>query len=318
MMGASVLEPKHILSINNSFEYKHKAKRMGESKGEFVKASYNTGEFSYKDLNKAYGNSCSKNSKSELNVYHETCWFCPAMRNEVGPGQVVPFNEYSESTYRSAASLPPLFAEEWEKLGHAAVFAHITKGDVSIRHFVNDDEDNGSASYFKEKIKDFFGDAEKEYVEDDLSFRPLFWLQGENDFDMTVNEYKDYLTKLWKDVKELGVTHFLIIRTGYWENRRTEVVMKAEEEFAKENKNCYIITRLSSYIPLCFVDKSDSYIDNPEIDLSFCRDSFYGYQNEHYNEKAFIILASICALNTDRIAKGQEPILEKELVKELI
>ena len=47
MMGAAVLPPKLPIKATDSYEYKHKARRLGASCGEFVPAGYPCGEFSY-------------------------------------------------------------------------------------------------------------------------------------------------------------------------------------------------------------------------------------------------------------------------------
>ena len=47
MMGAAVLPPKLPISVIDSYEYKHKERRLGASCGEFVPAGYPCGEFSY-------------------------------------------------------------------------------------------------------------------------------------------------------------------------------------------------------------------------------------------------------------------------------
>ena len=48
----------------------------------------------------------------------------------------------------------------------------------------------------------------------------------------------------------------------------------------------------------------------------FCRDSFYGYQNSHINEKGFILAAKAAARNTYQILKEQkQPLLEEDIVR---
>ena len=43
MVGASVFPPKYSLCTKNSYEYKHKMRRLGMSTGEFVPAGYPVG-----------------------------------------------------------------------------------------------------------------------------------------------------------------------------------------------------------------------------------------------------------------------------------
>ena len=63
MMGASVFSPQKNLHIKDSYEYKHKARRLGREENPFVKADYPVGEFSYADLERA-GNRLPSDSGS--------------------------------------------------------------------------------------------------------------------------------------------------------------------------------------------------------------------------------------------------------------
>ena len=56
MMGAAVYPAREQIYFENSFEYLHKPKRFGEKLGEFKNYGFPCGEFSYKDIEKAYGN----------------------------------------------------------------------------------------------------------------------------------------------------------------------------------------------------------------------------------------------------------------------
>ena len=118
MMGASVYPPKHIVSTKNSFEYKHKPRRLGKSHGEFMPVGYPVGEFSYIDMDLAYAsdmiNECGK---SKLNDYNINTYFCPSMSNLKSEEDktVFPFATFSEADAPMGATLAPLIAEKWEK-----------------------------------------------------------------------------------------------------------------------------------------------------------------------------------------------------------
>lgn len=66
--------------------------------------------------------------------------------------------------------------------------------------------------------------------------------------------------------------------------------MRAQEDFCKENKEANIISRSISFMPAPhFMSRfEDYYIKESEKKCFFCRDSYYGYDNSHINEKGFI------------------------------
>lgn len=345
MMGACALEPTIDFVSTNSFEYKHKPKRLGEKSGSFVPVNKNVGEFSYINLQLAYPNG-KANQLSDLVNYEENTFFCPAMCNAdcISKKTVKAFSEYSEQTAKSGASLPYYFVREWEKLGKRCSFVHLAKGGVSIRHFFDNtmiDDVNKiihnynlsknmalplqpytteleckASNYFCEKISDFFIDAKKTYFNEDTSFRPFVWLQGETDSGkMDCDVYKCYLQVLDSTVKKLGCTHFLCIRVGFWANTDGKEIMRAQEEFCNETPNAYIITRACSMMPYHNVDESECYLSPPEEEYRNCRDSFFGFNNQHINEKGFLLIAKRLTENIVKLQKNTPIILENDIVK---
>ena len=137
MMGAAVLPPAHPVSVQDSYEYLHKGKRLG-GKADWRLAGYPCGEFSYIDLKAAYP---AGEAVSHLADYRANTHFCPAMYNSEDPAEksTVNFGIYSEADCPKAATLAPLFAEEWETLGHRCAYAHIAKGGVCIGHFFDEE-----------------------------------------------------------------------------------------------------------------------------------------------------------------------------------
>ncbi len=344
MMGACALEPTVQYVSKNSFEYKHKPKRFGLERGFFPPASVEVGEFSYCDLHLAYP-SGNLNELSELTDYERNTYFSPAMCNADSKTHktVTSFSIYSEKTIRIGPSLPYYFVKEWENLGRSCTYAHIAKGGVSIRHYFDNqmlnqvnrliDKHNiingttypfekpvtefecKASEYFRQKVSDFFLDAESTYSSDDISFRPFVWLQGESDNEMDCVIYKYYLQVLFSTIKILGCTHFLCVRVGFWGGLEGREIMRAQEEFCNENSKAYIITRACSMMPYYGIDEEECYTMPPEDEYRNCRDSFLGYDNQHINEKGFLLIAKRMAKNIERLLQNKSIVLEDEKVK---
>ena len=350
MVGASVYPPKKELSIKNSYEYKHKARRLGAAHGQFVSAGYPVGEFSYADLTMAYRtdmvNACGE---SLLCDYDKNTYFCPSMSNldSERDHTVVPFSTFSEVTAPNGATLAPFLAEEWEKLGGACAYAHIAKGGVSIKHFLTEEMSaeyvrritefnqingttyateppsaramSGAAEYFLTKCKDFFADAEDFFVNDILSFRCFFWLQGESDITRSALEYELMLDVLWDALKKIGFTRFFCIRVDYFGDERIERIMRAQESFATHHEDVYLLTRAASFFTHPKQNESDWFVVSPSAEYRKCRDSEYGFPNHHINEKGFSLIAKRSAKNLYRIlVEGCEPLLEEENVRAML
>lgn len=349
MMGASVYPPKHRLSTKSSYEYKHKSRRLGGKTGEFVPAGYPVGEFAYKDLDLAYAvNMVDAEGKSKLNEYFINTYFCPSMSNLQSETEkkVFPFATFSESDAPMGVTLAPFVAEEWEKAGHACAYAHIAKGGVSIDYYFTDEmvreygqriwqwnqthgttlnsdvSDNhrmpGAADYFFEKCIDFFVDAETAFSNDSLDSHCFFWLQGESDANLTAIEYEIKLEILWDRLKKVGFTHFFCLRVDYFGATGIDQVMLAQEHFADSNEGVYMLTRAASYFYYEGRDEKDWFCTLPGEEYQLCRDSFFGFDNQHINEKGFLLLAKRAAENLVRILiQGESPILEEENIRSL-
>ena len=95
--------------------------------------------------------------------------------------------------------------------------------------------------------------------------------------------------------------------------------MKAQERFCLENKSCYMLTRSCSFMTFPENYKNLSYIKTPDEKYFECRDSFFGFPNNHINEKGHTIIAKQAVANVKRILiDNDEAILEEELVVDLI
>ena len=317
MMGAAVYPAKEQITYTNSFEYLHKPRRFGRNIGEFKAIGFPVGEFSYRDLQAAYGQTADPTAKSELDNYTDNTMFGPAMCNLLDDEQktTVPFTSFSEQTLRWAPALPPYFVQELERQGCACAYTHIAKGSVSITHYLEGD----TAVYFDEKVTDFFADVATRFPEDDTGDRVLVWLQGCSDAVEGYDAYRRRLDALWERAKGLGFTHFGIIRVCYWGDDRIAEVMRAQEDFCAVHSDAYMLTRMCSYMVYQGQDIDNWYLAPPTEEMLFCRDSFYGFDNQHINEKGFRVIARHAVPNVVRILfEGKQPCPEQEILKALI
>lgn len=342
MMGAAVYPPKNPILCKDSFEYKHKGRRLGGT-GAFVAAAHPAGEFSYTDMKAAYADGMtSPDGKSLLADYARNTYFAPAMCNlgSEADKSLLSFADFSEASFQGGASLAPILAAEWEKRGGSSAYVHAAKGSVSIRHYFTDEmceeyrvrmeaynrshgtehathvkpEMPGAAEYFFEKTADFFADAEKRFAGEELSSRILVWIQGESDGHLSAEEYRTLLEILWSRAKALGFTHFFMLRVGFWGNPDIRAVMRAQEDFCAENSDCYMMTRFLSYIVYPKGYPRELYVRVPD-EYRNCRDGFYGFNNPHVNERGFTIAAERVADNMLRVLReNAPPVLEEELV----
>lgn len=317
MMGAAVYPPKEQIYFKNSFEYMHKAKRLGEPTGSFKSYGFPSGEFSYRDMTAAYGGGCATCAKSSLANYNVTTHFCPSMCNLKSDGDKseYPFAYFSEANAPTAVCLPPFIVKGLEDAGYSCAYAHIAKGGVPIRHYL----EGAAADYFDLKVKDFFADCETRFAEDDTSDRVLFWLQGEGDGGAGYDYYKNSLNLLWERAKGLGFNKFFIIRVGFWGNDGIADVMRAQEDFCKDTSDAFMLTRVCSYFEYKGQTADGWFAAPPTSEFSYCRDSFYGFLNQHINEKGFEIIAKYATPNIIRVLfESKEPILEDENILALM
>ena len=317
MMGAAVYPAKEQISYTNSFEYLHKPRRFGRDRGEFKSVGFPVGEFAYRDLRAAYGQITDPTAKSGLDNYTDNTMFGPAMCNLLDDREktTVPFASFNEQTMRWAPALPPYFVQEWERYGYACAYTHIAKGSVSITHYL----DGEAAAYFDEKVTDFFADCVARFSEDDVGDKVLVWLQGSNDAVGGYDAYRKRLDVLWARAKKLGFTHFFMIRVCYWGDDRIAEIMQAQEDFCSVHPDAHMLTRICSYMVYVGQDVDYWYITPPTEELLFCRDSFYGFYNQHINEKGYQVIAKYAVPNAIRIIfESKSSCLEQELLKPLL
>ena len=347
MMGAAVYPPKTPLQINHSFEYKHKPRRLGALCGAFLPARHPAGEFSYADLSKAYApENTDQYGNSLLNNYVKNAYFCPAMSslssNE--PKTSRSFADFLEANASIGVTLAPFFAEEWEKEGRCCTYAHIAKGGVAAAYFFPEEmkqeyaarikaynqtygttyqpdlpptqQMTGAADYFFQKCNDFLEDAEKRFIDEPLGARCFFWLQGESDANRSATEYEIKLEILWERLKQVGFTHFCCIRVDYFGSPAIYQVMQAQENFTTCHPDAYMLTRAASFFPHPEQEIQNWFETPPSEEYRQCRDSYFGFNNQHINEKGFRLLATRAAKNLYRILKeGKDPILEQENIR---
>ncbi|MBQ3085048.1 MAG: hypothetical protein IJC46_06345 [Clostridia bacterium] len=312
MMGAAIYPAAEQIYFQNSAEYLHKPRRFGAPCGAFKAFGFPTGEFSYMDLQAAYGDHPER--PSSLNDYAANTYFCPSMATLKSDPEKTTYHfaDFSEANNTQAVSLPPILVQMLEQKGLCCAYTHIAKGSAPIRHFV----EGPAADYFDQKATDFFADAAARYAEDDTSERALIWLQGESDDSKGFSYYSDALKGLWHRCKALGFTKFLIIRVGYWGNPAIADVMQAQEQFCAETPDAFILTRAASYLP--FLGQPENWLGEVGEEFSNGRDSYFGFTNQHINQKGFETVARYALPNLIRILWEQkDPILEPEQVSAL-
>ena len=95
--------------------------------------------------------------------------------------------------------------------------------------------------------------------------------------------------------------------------------MQAQEHFTKKHNGAYTLTRVLSFFPYAGHEDDNWFTENPVEEYQYCRDSFYGFNNQHVNEKGFSVIAKHATDNLHRVLiLNKEPILEKELVSAII
>lgn len=349
MMGASVYAPVHSINTADSFEYKYSLRQRGISQtGEFVPAAHPAGEYAYRDLAEAYApDNVDENGKSKTCNYAVTTTFVCAesnLKNEEDKSEYR-FAEFSEHSFLPGASLPPIFAADWEKLGHSSLYAHIAKGSTTITHYFDDamaedynkrmlqyntehgtdyptdlqidDMSRDAVAYFTRKTQAFFDEAaERCGAPHSVNF---VWLQGESDFELSTAEYKMRLSVLWDRLKSMGFQNFFCIRVGYWYHSCLTDVIKAQEQFCAETPDAYMATRALSLFDFPGIEQKDWFAHPVPEEYKLCRDSFYGFNNGHINEHGFEVLSPLAAQNIHRVLYlHEQPVLENENIKALL
>ena len=67
------------------------------------------------------------------------------------------------------------------------------------------------------------------------------------------------------------------------------------------------------------LDAPDWFTETPAEEYNECRDSFFGFENIHINEKGFATIARHMADNSIKVLReGVEPVLEKEIVAKML
>ncbi len=348
MMGACVYPPKMDIKAQNSFEYKHRDKRLGRDTDCFVKAGYPVGEFSYIDLVKAYSpEMVNEKGESRLTNYRANAYFCPSISNLKSDAQktVFDFGDYSEATVTKGVTLAPFIAEKWEELGRVCAYAHIAKGGVPIDYFLTAEmaekyneritcynSEHGTdhpklnteprfraaGEYLLLKSTDFFLDAKKRFAEDDTSDKCFIWLQGESDAKRSAEEYGIKMDVLWEGLKQIGFTHFFCARVDYFGSSDIYKIMQAQEDFVSRHPDAHMLTRAASYFTYPGQSEDDWFVSPPSDEYRNCRDSYFGFKNQHINEKGFLVIAEHAVKNLYRVlVNNEEPVLEEENIKEL-
>ena len=221
------------------------------------------------------------------------------------------FDSYSESTAQTGCNFATSFAREYASYGYPSIYSVMAKGSAGIDYYLEDT----IKSFFAEKYQNMITDFDSLLNNAQIKSKNFVWCQGESDSNegMTKETYKSKLEILWSWLKTLGFERFLCVRVGYWGNQNAKEIMKAQEEFCNEHNDCYIVTRAMSYMLFKNQNTDGWFINEPTEEYTLCRDSFYGFTNQHINEKGHDLVGKRMARNVDLILnKGENPILEEE------
>ena len=339
MMGASARQPVQNLRIRRSLEFRYRDEYLGRGPASFVPLTRHCGEFLYLDPAKAYP---TGEHLSTLTRYGDHACFVPAMSNAQGCGTaVVPFRIFSEAEYRPGCCMIPFFAARYEELGGQALCAHIARGGVGIRHYFSaamartynralalhravchtDEPDmhlgemeEVANRIFTEKCRSFFRNAEPFGVRQN---RTAVWLQGESDAGDSEFAYRLKLELLWEYMKSIGFGRFFCVRVGYWGKPGIIRVMRAQEDCCRAHGDCFMVSRAASYMPDADLETPAGwYLTQPGPCYRGCRDTAYGYNNSHINEKGMRLIGWEAAENAFRILhQGLPPRHGPELLR---
>ena len=124
---------------------------------------------------------------------------------------------------------------------------------------------------------------------------------------------------LWEKLKSIGFTHFFCIRIDYFGAERIDRVMQAQEKFVAKHDDAYMLTRAASFFTYPGQTEEDWFNQLPGEEYRDCRDSFFGFNNHHINEKGFQVIADHSIENLCRVLlENQDPCLEEENIKTLM
>lgn len=307
MMGACVFPPKTEIITKAGCEF---TLRDG-----MRRAGYPCGEFLYID----------KNMSDDTAAYRDNAFFCPAMCSYKSDTEEYPFATWSQNNFPHGVSLAPIIAMLLEKEGISVNYAHIAKGSTSITHYFSEAmlkalkhppvnaTASGAFDSFCHKTKAFFEASDAQLG------NYFVWLQGESDAKhYSADGYCDALEILWQNIRPLGFDGFLCIRVGYFGNDGISNIMKGQELFCERNADAHMMTRACSFMPYAGRDESEWFLDTPDEKYQYCRDSFYGFSNQHINEKGFFTIARAFVPNLLRVLDGSSPVPEPENVRALL
>jgi hypothetical protein len=95
--------------------------------------------------------------------------------------------------------------------------------------------------------------------------------------------------------------------------------MKAQENFVAKHGDAFMLTRAASYFTFPGQEEEGWFVTPPSEEYRNCRDSWFGFKNDHINEKGFKVIAEHSVKNLYRVLReGKEPILEEENILPLI
>jgi hypothetical protein len=174
---------------------------------------------------------------------------------------------FLKQAYGGGGSILPAFCRAYvRETGRKVVAIHSAKGSTSISEWLYGTQ---CYHYLKEKILAGLRKTKEVGMVDKIFF---VWLQGEADqmIRTTKEEYLERLISLKNQLKkDVGIEKFGIIRVGWFvgEPRANEVIIEAQEEAAKRDRDFLVLTRMCATL---------------SVDNEYITPGAFG----HYNNKA--------------------------------
>jgi hypothetical protein len=205
-------------------------------------------------------------------------------------GETIPGTGLEWAEDGTSASLAPFFATHWLALGRTPLVVHVAGGGQSVMTFI---EGGTNRDAVNEKIDGAIANVGQ--IDKRIGKRLFFWLQGESDANMTVDQYKTAFLDMWNEKKTLfGLETAYIIRIRAHSEPSYYSVLAAQEELAIEHDDIVMLTRMTQD----FSVRNGMLVPNDPI---------------HYSTLAYMHMASVTAQRAfDHSVEGRSFQVEQE------
>lgn len=290
-----------------------------------ISAEETKGSYEYKYLTDTFETVDSQTPTGELVKTADGTALCkPSGTYELnGTTMVAPFvKQYTESGYKSISAQIALGGTQLCDWMTSSEIAEVLLSDEYAFHAQSGAVPQGASPrllagnervlLFERKLQALTDSFTRDFAGCTIASKNFVWLQGENDADALftaagLNEeatqsamlgsmtlYKKCLEVFWKRLQSYGFERFMIVRVGFWTAPNRDIaIMAAQEQFAAENENAYILTRAMSYMPNPKSLYGKWGYNAIEEAYALCRGVSYSiYGNPHLNEKGHILLGT--------------------------